>query len=263
MEGQGLTQVLALLGDDALTPAGLAAAAGAILAAAVLRGFTGFGFALAAVPLLGLSIPPSRAVPLAVGLQLCGGLIDLRGARRLCHWPTLRWLIAGAVLGSPLGTLALASASPTVARLAIGAICAGGTALLALGARFRGLPGGPATVAVGLASGLFNGLAAMPGPPVVAYYLASPLSPERARASLLVFFLAASATGALSLSVAGLLGPGLLAPTALGVPLMFGGSWIGQRLFRRAAGRGHRAVSIALLAGVAAVSCLKALADLT
>lgn len=248
--------------DGTGTPLMLAATAGAILAAAVLRGFTGFGFALAAVPLLGLFMPPSRAVPLAIGLQLCGGLIDFRSARRLCHWPSVRWLIAGAVLGSPLGTLALASASATVARLAIGLICAAGTVLLALGTRCRVLPGGPATVAVGLASGLFNGLAAMPGPPVVAYYLAAPLAPERVRASLLVFFLAASATGALSLWIARLLGPGLLVPVALGVPLMFAGSWAGQRLFRRAAGRGHRAMSIAILASVATVSCLKALFDL-
>jgi uncharacterized protein len=33
----------------------------------LLRGFTGFGFSLAAVPLLSLMMPPSVAVPVVVG----------------------------------------------------------------------------------------------------------------------------------------------------------------------------------------------------
>ena len=37
------------------------------------------------------------------------------------------------------------------------------------------------TVAVGALAGLFNGLAAMPGPPVVAFYLAAPVSALVAR----------------------------------------------------------------------------------
>ena len=41
----------------------------AVFLAAILRGFTGFGFALAAVPLLSLTLPPARVVPIVVILQ--------------------------------------------------------------------------------------------------------------------------------------------------------------------------------------------------
>ena len=100
-------------------PATLIAIAAAIFAAALIRGFTGFGFALAAVPLLGFTLPPSQCVPLAVALQFCASLSDLPRARRTCHWPSLGWLVAGTVVGSPLGVAALAAASPDVARLGI------------------------------------------------------------------------------------------------------------------------------------------------
>ena len=38
-----------------------------VFVASVLRGFTGFGFGLAAVPLLSLALPPAKVVPLVVG----------------------------------------------------------------------------------------------------------------------------------------------------------------------------------------------------
>lgn len=243
-------------------PGTLVAIAAAVFAAALIRGFTGFGFALAAVPLLGFSLPPSQCVPLAVALQFCASLSDLPRARRTCHWPSLGWLVAGAVVGSPLGVAALAAASPDVARLGIALICGGGTVALVRGFRFVVLPRGGATLVVGLAAGLCNGLAAMPGPPVVAYYLATPLSPQQGRASLLVFFLATSIASAVSLATAGLLGVSLAIPVAIGIPLIVAGSRVGEALLQRGAGRGYRALSILLLCTVAITSVVQAVSDL-
>jgi len=240
----------------------LVAIAAAIFAAALIRGFTGFGFALAAVPLLGFSLPPSQCVPLAVALQFCASLSDLPRARRTCHWPSLRWLVAGTVVGSPLGVAALAAASPDAARLGIALVCGCGTVALLRGFRFAEFPRGGATLAIGLAAGLCNGLAAMPGPPVVAYYLATPLSPQEGRASLLMFFLATSIASAVSLATAGLFGAYLAIPVAIGIPLVVAGSRLGEAVLHRGAGRGHRALSILLLCAVAVTSVAQAVSDL-
>jgi uncharacterized membrane protein YfcA len=51
-----------------------------VLLASVLRGFTGFGFGLAAVPVLALALPPSQVVPLVVTLQVIVGAGGLRAA---------------------------------------------------------------------------------------------------------------------------------------------------------------------------------------
>ena len=50
----------------------------------LLRGFTGFGFGLTAVPLLSLVMPPARAVPLVLMLQAMVSLAGLRDALRDC-----------------------------------------------------------------------------------------------------------------------------------------------------------------------------------
>ena len=228
---------------------------------ALFRGFTGFGFAIIAVPLLSLALPPLPAVALAAGLQFLGGLMDFRGASRACHWPSLRWLALGAVPASPVGTLLLAWLPADAARLVIAAAC--GIAVLALvsGPGLRRLPGPGATAAVGALSGLFNGMAAMPGPPALALYLAMPLTPAQIRSSLMVFFLLSASLSCASLVAIGAIGWREVLLVLAGMPLMLGGSRLGAALFRRAGGA-HRKVSLAALALVAVLTAAKGLAGL-
>ena len=63
-----------------------------VFAAAVLRGFTGFGFGLAAVPLLSLALPPAKVVPFVVALQVVAawGLFGLLVAVRFFRWEPRR-----------------------------------------------------------------------------------------------------------------------------------------------------------------------------
>ncbi|WP_052402245.1 sulfite exporter TauE/SafE family protein [Muricoccus aerilatus] len=232
-----------------------------IALSALFRGFTGFGFAIIAVPLLSLALPPLLAVALAAGLQFLGGLMDFRGAARTCHWPSVRWLAAGAVVASPFGTLLLAWLPADAARLVLAAAC--GVAVLALLVTpgFRTLPGHATTIAAGALSGLFNGMAAMPGPPALAYYLALPLKPVQVRASLMVFFLFSAALSTASLVLIGAMGRRELVLILAGMPLMLGGSRLGAALFRRAGGA-HRNVSLATLALVALLTAAKGMAGL-
>ena len=78
-----------------------------VFAAALLRGFTGFGFGLAAVPLLSLALPPAKVVPFVVTLQVINGVSGLRQASRLCDWRAVRGLSPGLVLGLPIGIAVL------------------------------------------------------------------------------------------------------------------------------------------------------------
>ena len=228
---------------------------------ALFRGFTGFGFAIIAVPLLSLALPPLMAVALAAGLQLLGGLMDLRQASRACHWPSVRWLLAGAVLASPVGTLLLARLPADGARLALAAACGVAVVALASGAGFRTMPGRAATMTAGALSGLFNGLAAMPGPPALAYYLALPLTPAQVRASLMAFFAFSAMASTASLLVIGAIGWREVAMVLAGMPLMLAGSRIGAALFRRAGGA-HRGISLATLALVALLTAVRGLAGM-
>ena len=95
-----------------------------VLAASVLRGFTGFGFGLAAVPLLSLALPPAQVVPLVVTLQVVIGVAGLRAASKECDWRAVGLLAPGLIIGIPIGLLILTSLPANTVRLVIGLIIA-------------------------------------------------------------------------------------------------------------------------------------------
>ena len=251
-----------LVAAVSLTPHTLVAAGLSILASAFLRGFTGFGFALAAVPLLGLCMPASQAVPVAVCLQFFIGMLDLPRAAPHGHWPSLRWLIIGAAIGSPAGALALSIVPASIARLLIATITLAAVVTLNASSRLERLPSRSLTTGVGLLCGLFNGLAAMPGPPVIIYYASGPFGRVAARASLLVFFLVASALAMISTVWVGLLDRNSLLLTLLALPIMLAGTWAGEQAFRRGSDALHRQVSIASLGLIAIGSAIKGVSEL-
>jgi len=68
-----------------------------VLFCATLRGFTGFGLAVALVPLLALVMTPQQAVPIVLVLQVAAGLQSLRS-----DWPHIDWRSIGLLLpGGP------------------------------------------------------------------------------------------------------------------------------------------------------------------
>lgn len=244
------------------SPLTVALIAATILFAAFLRGFTGFGFGIAAVPLLALFMPPARAVPLVLWLQLFGGIVDLRMLLAHSDWRSLRWLTAGAVLGTPLGTLCLHLISPDAARLAIALVSGLAVAMLASGLRLSRTPGRPATALIGLAAGVSNGLAAMPSPPVIAYYMALPFEHRVVRASLIMFFTLTSVIALGGIAAIGAVDPADILVSACLLPVMWAGTRLGGLALARGGLHLHRGVSMTALALIAVATGWKGLQGL-
>src|ERR1700760_1886044 len=95
-----------------------------VFLASVLRGFTGFGFGLAAVPMLSLALPPAQVVPLVVTLQVIIGGGGLRAAWGECDWHSVGLLAPGLVLGVPVGLMILTEVPANLVRLTIGGVIA-------------------------------------------------------------------------------------------------------------------------------------------
>ena len=246
----------------ALSPAQWAWAIAAISFAAVLRGFTGFGFAVAAVPLASLVLPPGVTVAAALLMQTAIGLRDCIAERHRADWRSVRWLIAGAVVGTPFG-LALLTFLPTAwVRLGLGLMVLATVAITSRPARTQRMPERSWGLATGLCSGISNGLAAMAGPPAIAYFLALRADRDVMRSSLMVLFPLVSALALPPAAWAGLLTRDALLLAALGLPLMVTGGWFGARLFRRHGARGYRPVAIIALGATATAAILRGLAGL-
>ena len=105
-----------------LSPAALALFGAAILGAAVLRGFSGFGFALAAVPLVAMIVAPARAVAIVILVQTVMGLRDIAQHHAIIDRPSVLRLSLGALIGTPLGVAGLLLLDPPTIRLCIAAI---------------------------------------------------------------------------------------------------------------------------------------------
>ncbi|MFZ6763046.1 sulfite exporter TauE/SafE family protein [Pseudoroseomonas sp. WGS1072] len=232
-----------------------------VFLAGLIRGFTGFGFSIAAVPLLSLLYPPAEVVPVVMLLQLAISLDGLRGAWALADRASLGLLSLGALLATPLGLWGLAQLPPAPVRLVIAGVVALAVVILAGGRRMTRPPSGGATLAFGLASGLFNGLAGIPGPPVIAYYLASPLATATARASMIVLFLLTSLGALLPLAAMGMVGQASLLSALLGLPAVWAGSWLGTRMFLRSPDARYRRVALAILGGTALLAVARVAFD--
>ena len=98
-------------------------AAVVVFAAEVLRGFTGFGFGLSAVPALTLFLEPQDIVPAVVIIAAAVGLQLLRRVWSQADWPSVKLLTIGAIIGTPFGAWVLASVSADLMRAIIGSIC--------------------------------------------------------------------------------------------------------------------------------------------
>ena len=73
----------------------------------MLRAFSGFGFALAAMPLLVLVIEPVNAVVLCAVLAFVAALRSFRRVWRAADGKRLKPLLAGSLIGTPVGVYAL------------------------------------------------------------------------------------------------------------------------------------------------------------
>lgn len=230
-----------------------------VLAASVLRGFTGFGFGLAAVPLLSLALPPTEAVPLVVVLQAIVGLAGLQGAWRLCDWRAVRDLAPGLVIGIPIGLLILTEFPPNQVRLVIGLMIAVSVIVLWRGVRLSPNPSTAVTLTVGTLSGIMSGLSSMGGPPIVVYLLALSHSAARVRATSIVYFMLSALASAGPMAWRGLISRDVLLWTAFCLPTLFAGSWAGAWAFERAQPHHHRATALIVLSILAVLLIGRAL----
>ena len=85
-----------------------------ILIAAIIRGFSGFGFALVAVPLLSMIMPPLSFVPIIFGMQVIAVLPGIKQTFQDIQWNQVVPLIPGGFLGTWGGLLILYRINPEI-----------------------------------------------------------------------------------------------------------------------------------------------------
>jgi uncharacterized membrane protein YfcA len=220
--------------------------------AAVLQGVAGFGFNLLAAPLLVLLFAPRDAVPALTLAWIPVGALLTGDAWRHVNRRRVATLLGGAVLGLPIGAIALRGVPAEPMKIAIGVVTLALAGLLWAGSGRRWERERAATVGAGFASGILGGATAMSGPPVVLFGLNQGWETRGFRADLLAFFTLLSLATLPFYAPLGLLSARsvhLLLTILPGLTLGFGaGLWLSRRTSAQAFRR--LAFSVLVVAGM-------------
>ena len=227
----------------ALPPEEWLFAGAAVFFAAIVRGFTGFGFSALCVALLSFIMPVAAVVPLVMMMEVAASVQLLPGVWRQIDAKWLLPVCAGVAIGTPFGVWILAAADAALVQFLVYGILAA----LAAAHCFRagGFLAAPPFV-VGIFAGTVNGLAAVAGLAAALFLLAAK-KPEVARASLIALFFAGDLYALLWGGGLGLLrAEHAVLFLGLALPLL-AGVFIGGKLFAKTGGRNYRQFSAALI----------------
>ncbi|TNE84952.1 MAG: sulfite exporter TauE/SafE family protein [Deltaproteobacteria bacterium] len=231
---------------ETLLLAGLAVGFGQIV-----KGVTGFGSALVAMPALVVLFGPRDAVAVMMGVDTLAGLALLPGVYRLVAWPLVGAVFVPLLAGQFVGTTVLVSVPERPIAMTLGLL----VAVLGAGLVIKPVPPGWGELeavpeeagrltawgaAAGLVGGALQGTVGAAGPPIVAWARRY-FSDAFGRAQLIAVFSLGAAALWLQLTLRnGGLGESGPRIAACILPLFAGsflGQWLAPRLPREAFGR--------------------------
>lgn len=226
---------------------------GAITAAGLVRGFTGFGSALIIMPVASSVLDPFAALAFLTVVEFWGPLPNLRAAWRTGAPREALKLLLGAAVGLPLGLWALSRLDPVIFGWSVSVVVLLMLALVMTGWRYVGTLRPARIVGVGSLGGFLGGIVGVPGPPVIMLYMASALPIAVIRANFLLYLLGIDLMMAAVFVSFGLLDALAITVGLLCVPLYMCANVLGARLFDPKAERLFRAVAYIVIASSAIV----------
>lgn len=231
-------------GPNAMLMLALAGFAGGLV-----RGFTGFGFAMVFVPIATVAVGPVAAAGLLWVIDFPFAWMLAVSSWRRVAWRSLMPLLVGSILFVPIGVLILTRADPLASRWIVVASILLGVTALATGWRYHGRPNAGLSFGVGGMAGIASGLAQMGGLPIAIFWLAAQtLDARQVRDNLNGFFALLPTAAGIAYLWTGVINAGTVWQA---VPLLlpYGvGLGIGTLLFPIASERTFRRIAYAVIA---------------
>jgi uncharacterized protein len=211
------------------------------------RGFSGFGSALIFMPLASSMVAPRLVAALLLIIDFIAAAPLVPNAWGHADRKATAVIVAGALIGVPIGTYFLSRLDPVTTRWIISGFVVALLVLLLSGWRYHGKDHIALSVGIGGLSGFCSGLAQTGGPPIVGYWLGRPVKPGVARANIVLFFAGSDCFSLISYIAAGLINADAVRFALLVGPIYAIGLGVGASLFGRASERIFRAICYALI----------------
>ena len=234
------------------TPIGLAVIVLAALIGGIVRGFSGFGTALIFLSISSPYLGPFGAIIALTIMDIFGPLPNLRRAWSVVDKGDLVRLVLGCAFVLPIGLWLLTRSEPEVFRYLVSLISLSMLAALIPGLRYRRtVRRGMVVAVIGGAAGFLGGVAGLPGPAVILFYMSRPLPVAVIRATILLFlfvfdFLIFGYLAGMGRVTVSTIAMGLL----LAVPNV-AGNWLGGWMFRPEREKLYRMTAYLVIASAA------------
>lgn len=239
-----------------LTPFAIAFMAAAILIAAFVRGYSGFGFSALVVSSSALVTNPLHFVGVVMLCEFAMTFQQWRGVRADVDWWRVLALMIGALVGLPLGLWGITRVGVDVARAVIAVYVLVMCAVMLRGWTIKQEQGFTPHLGLGIFAGMANAVG-MAGLPVATYFTAQRVAAAVFRGTLIAYFAALDLFSIPVMWGSGIIVWDTVRVSVAVVPLMLLGVWAGGRHFLNTDPQDFRKFAIGLLAFLAIINLVK------
>jgi uncharacterized membrane protein YfcA len=230
----------------------------ALVGAAYVRGYSGFGFSAIFIASASLITNPLPLIPVVFACEIIMTAFQARGIRGHIDWRRVMGLLAGAAVVLPFSVTAMLAFGPEVARLTVSAIVLVMSLILLSGWTLTRVIGSTGHMGVGAISGLCNA-AGIGGLPVAAFMTAQPMAAATFRATMIVYLTGLDLITMPFLWHGGLVTWDTAIAAACAFPLLSIGVWLGGRQFLSASPSTFRRFAVILLLILSVLGLIRAI----
>lgn len=226
-----------------------------IFTASFVKGFSSFGFALVAVPLMGLFFPLKIIAPITIVYAfIIDCMLNIKIGRHAQYKRMISMLIFG-VISIPIGAYLLLVIEQDILKICVGIIIIICSWALFTGRKIQIKNVKAANIITGIMSGLFCGSITMSGPPVILFLKNQDVEKQIFRANLTFYFLILDIVAITSYFVGGLYSREVVNYLLIFLPFMIIGMFCGLFLGNRINSEQFNKFTLGLIftAGVVAV----------
>ena len=233
-----------------------AALAIALLCAAFVRGYSGFGFSAIFIAFAALLVNPLPLIPVVFACEMLMTVFQARGIRGHVDWRRVAALLCGAAIALPLSVSFMLSVDSETVRLIVSAIVLVMSLVLLSGWTLQRHIKAPGHAGVGFVSGLCNA-AGIGGLPVAAFMTAQPMAAQTFRATMIVYLTGLDLITMPFLWHGGLVTIDTVYGLLMAFPILGLGVWLGGRRFSAASPESFRRFAVFLLLSLASLGLLR------
>ncbi len=159
----------------------------AILAAGLVRGFTGFGTALIFVPVATQFLPMAQVILIMALTGLTSFAVLVPGAWKTADRGEVGIMVLAALVTVPLGLVILSWLDPVVVRWVVAVLASVTLIAVISGWRWRGRLNLAGRLMIGGAAGTLGGMTGLTGPVVIMFYIAAARGVQALRSNIILF----------------------------------------------------------------------------